>query len=314
MAKSIKFKIGNKWKVCRGGYEIREIGHPDGGTLLTGSYTERVIKPKTSEWREYELPPCEKALWSFLGYQKGRRDNLEKAKFLPVEELIEWTNEYGPLWFDITIEEFQKEQRIMVAVYNLLEDFSNLDERGKRYYIDCVLLPEMNNLPPSEVNNLPTSEERKRYQIIHDLTDELRKYMAIERLLKDRLNMGFRIKPSIDISNDKEGASNYYLGIVFENSLRSSLWISLINALSETDVLYEKCIFCGGSSIISSIYGNNNLTQIGELLKPPSTNGIKGYYHQRCRNRVWKDGQRHPEKQKELTEKYGIRWDIRKKR
>ena len=314
MAKSIKFKIGNKWKVCRGGYEIREIGHPDGGTLLTGSYTERVIKPKTSEWREYELPPCEKALWSFLGYQKGRRDNLEKAKFLPVEELIEWTNEYGPLWFDITIEELQKEQRIMVAVYNLLEDFSNLDERGKRYYIDCVLLPEMNNLPPSEVNNLPTSEERKRYQIIHDLTDELRKYMAIERLLKDRLNMGFRIKPSIDISNDKEGASNYYLGIVFENSLRSSLWISLINALSETDVLYEKCIFCGGSSIISSIYGNNNLTQIGELLKPPSTNGIKGYSHQRCRNRVWKDGQRHPEKQTELTEKYGIRWDIRKKR
>ena len=300
MAKSIKFKIGNKWKVCRGGYEIREIGHPDGGTLLTGSYTERVIKPKTSEWREYELPPCEKALWSFLGYQKGRRDNLEKAKFLPVEELIEWTNEYGPLWFDITIEELQKEQRIMVAVYNLLEDFSNLDERGKRYYIDCVLLQEVNNLPPSEVNNLPTSEERKRYQIIHDLTDELRKYMAIERLLKDRLNMGFRIKPSIDISNDKEGASNYYLGIVFENSLRSSLWISLINALSETDVLYEKC--------------NNNLTQIGELLKPPSTNGIKGYYHQRCRNRVWKDGQRHPEKQKELTEKYGIRWDIRKKR
>lgn len=300
----------DKWKVCVDGYEIRDIDYKNppeeyfcdetnGCFSDCGTITQitKLIVPQSNKWREYEFPLPKDALWFFLGHSIVGSENNPQGKFLSEEELLKWTNKYGFLNYhsgSVALEDLQFEQSLLVAVYRLLERYSELERTDDgKYYVDGVQLDRWDKLgcfsgPPEErgdvISGFPNGIELDMNLI------------ASQHVLLKRLNAQVSVYPRIVAS---EGVIRIEKNL--HTSLLGNIWIDLLDALFGEESKTARCIFCGKRE-----YLEPSLGRLERIRKP--SRGIKGYYHEKCRQRFWRQGDRHPEVREELNRKYGLTW------
>jgi len=297
--KSELLETMTRWSVCEGGYEIKPIEYSEEGPypwyLPNGEIPEYYLLPKIEQCRTYSFPLPHKALWSFLGHKITEKYNGDdKGRFLSDEELVKWTNEYGwlELWYQ-TLEELRFEQRLMVGVFRLIERHSELEKRKDGYhYVDGIRIDgwcSKSNPEPLELDTIIIMPSEVEVDM---------GLVAARHVLWKRLE-GVRVNARVVPAENKIEKN-------LESNLLGNLWMTLLDVLFGQESDTAKCIFCGIRDTIG--FDDNGI----EHLKIPYRS-IKGYYHERCRQSNWRDGQRHPEKQKELNRKYGLTWGTKRR-